>query len=88
MFKAFFALHENWRPRQAPLSPRPCYGPASGKRDGWIVSFGLQRQPRVWDHLVISECKESVQVSPKVKSAIPKLGSWTGLVNVGKVNLG
>jgi hypothetical protein len=22
-----FALPELWRPRQAPLSPRPCYGP-------------------------------------------------------------
>jgi len=30
LFKYFssFALPKNWRPRQLPLSPRPCYGPA------------------------------------------------------------
>ncbi len=64
-------------------------GLTSGKcSDGWIVSFGLQRQPRAWDHPVISERKGSVQVSPKVKSAIPKLGFRTGLVNIRKVILG
>jgi hypothetical protein len=55
--------------------------------DGGIASFGLQQQPQARDNPVISERKGSVQVSPKVKSAIPKLGSRTGLVNICKVIL-
>ncbi len=38
-----------------------------------LFPFGLQWQPQAWDHPVISEHKGSVQVSPKVKPAIPIL---------------
>jgi hypothetical protein len=36
-----------------------------------LFLFGLQQQPQARDHTVISERKESAQVSPKVKLAIP-----------------